>query len=59
MAELDEILKRYTDPATGSVHGATFVAVDSKGVCASGAALGSNPIALGLALGLDRHCPVD
>ncbi len=31
MAELDEILKRYTDPATGSVHGATFVAVDSKG----------------------------
>jgi hypothetical protein len=39
MAELDEILKRYTDPTTGSVHGATFVAVDSKGVCASGAAL--------------------
>ncbi|EXJ59998.1 beta-lactamase [Cladophialophora yegresii CBS 114405] len=31
MAELDEILKRYTDPATGPVHGATFVAVDSKG----------------------------
>ena len=31
MAELDEILKRYTDPATGSVHGATFVAIDGKG----------------------------
>ena len=31
MAELDEILKRYTDPAKGCVHGATFVAVDSKG----------------------------
>ena len=30
-AELDLILKRYTDPATGSVHGATFIAVDSKG----------------------------
>ncbi|OAL35779.1 hypothetical protein AYO20_04929 [Fonsecaea nubica] len=31
MAELDEILRKYTDPATGSVHGATFVAVDSAG----------------------------
>lgn len=30
-AELDSILARYTDPATGSVQGATFVAVDSKG----------------------------
>ncbi|KIY02884.1 uncharacterized protein Z520_01349 [Fonsecaea multimorphosa CBS 102226] len=31
MAELDEILRKYTDPATGSVHGATFIAVDSAG----------------------------
>ncbi|EXJ73363.1 beta-lactamase [Cladophialophora psammophila CBS 110553] len=31
MADLDEILRRYTDPSTGSVHGATFIAVDSAG----------------------------
>lgn len=31
MAEIDEILKRYTDPATGSFHGVSFVAIDSKG----------------------------
>jgi hypothetical protein len=32
MAEVDAILKRYTDPATGCVHGATFIAVDSQGM---------------------------
>lgn len=31
MAELDEILKKYTDQTTGSLHGATFVTVDGKG----------------------------
>lgn len=31
MAELDEILNKYTNPVTGSLHGATFIAVDSKG----------------------------
>jgi len=31
MAEIDEILKRYTDPVTGSFHGVSFVAIDSKG----------------------------
>ncbi|VUC29174.1 unnamed protein product [Clonostachys rosea] len=33
MAELDRILGKYTDPDTGSIHGATFVAVDGKGNC--------------------------
>ncbi|KIW22100.1 uncharacterized protein PV07_12516 [Cladophialophora immunda] len=31
MAELDAILGRFTDPVTGSLHGATFVAVDREG----------------------------
>lgn len=31
MAELDAILKKYTDPSTSNLHGATFVAVDGKG----------------------------
>ncbi|CAH0052207.1 unnamed protein product [Clonostachys solani] len=31
MAGLDRILGKYTDPDTGSIHGATFVAVDEKG----------------------------
>ncbi|CAK7214423.1 hypothetical protein SEUCBS140593_002177 [Sporothrix eucalyptigena] len=31
MAELDEILARYTHPQTGSLHGAAFVAVDRNG----------------------------
>ncbi|OAP58562.1 hypothetical protein AYL99_07652 [Fonsecaea erecta] len=31
MAELDEILRKYTDSSTGCVHGATFIAVDSAG----------------------------
>jgi hypothetical protein len=31
MAEIDEILKRATDPKTGVVHGVTFVAVDAQG----------------------------
>ncbi|CAK7219003.1 hypothetical protein SBRCBS47491_003697 [Sporothrix bragantina] len=31
MAELDEILARYTHPETGSLHGAAFVAVDRNG----------------------------
>lgn len=30
--EIDEVLKRYTDPATGSFHGVSFVAIDSKGM---------------------------
>ncbi|KAF2008714.1 beta-lactamase class C and other penicillin binding protein [Aaosphaeria arxii CBS 175.79] len=31
MAELDAILEKYTNPDTGSIHGASFVAVDSTG----------------------------
>lgn len=32
MTELiDDVLKKYTDPATGSFHGVSFVAIDSKG----------------------------
>uniref|UniRef100_A0A8H7KAL5 Beta-lactamase-related domain-containing protein n=1 Tax=Bionectria ochroleuca TaxID=29856 RepID=A0A8H7KAL5_BIOOC len=31
MAEIDAILQKYTDPETGSIHGASFVAVDANG----------------------------
>lgn len=31
MTELDAILARYTHPDTGSIHGASFVAVDAHG----------------------------
>ncbi|CAK7242626.1 MAG: hypothetical protein STHCBS139747_004122 [Sporothrix thermara] len=31
MAELDEILTRYTHPETGTLHGAAFIAVDRNG----------------------------
>jgi hypothetical protein len=32
MAEIDAILQKYTDPETGSIHGASFVAVDANGI---------------------------
>lgn len=31
MDEIDAILRKFTDASTGSVHGATFIAVDDKG----------------------------
>lgn len=32
MSKLDGILKKYTDTATGNLHGATFIAIDKKGL---------------------------
>jgi hypothetical protein len=29
--EIDSILQKYIDPSTGSIHGATFVAVNRTG----------------------------
>ncbi|OQD81047.1 hypothetical protein PENANT_c030G08395 [Penicillium antarcticum] len=31
MEELDQILERFTDPSTGSLHGAVFIAIDRSG----------------------------
>jgi hypothetical protein len=31
MAEFDQILLKYTDPAKGLLHGASFVAVSKSG----------------------------
>jgi hypothetical protein len=32
MAELDAILEKYTDASTGSIHGASLIAVNSRGM---------------------------
>ena len=31
MDKVDKILEQFTDPLTGSVHGAVFIAIDSSG----------------------------
>ena len=31
MNKVDKILDQFTDPLTGSVHGAVFIAIDSSG----------------------------
>ena len=41
MAELDAILEKYTNPQTGTVHSASFVAVDRNGDCIYRKAAGS------------------
>lgn len=32
MDSLDRILDRFTDPSTGCLHGAVFIAVDKSGM---------------------------
>lgn len=32
MSELDGIVKKYIDTARGNLHGATFIAIDRKGL---------------------------
>lgn len=31
-ADIDAVLKKWTDPETGSIHGASLAVVDSKGM---------------------------
>ncbi|KAJ5097311.1 hypothetical protein N7456_008032 [Penicillium angulare] len=50
MAELDRVLKKYTDPLEGGIHGATFVAVDRNTIYSK--SFGSRTVD-----GLDRLTP--